>query len=133
MSNIISAATIAPQIRAYKLDPMVFTSTKHISVHLFVLLALLQLSGCSNLGVETQLTSSQENKTSTGDLTLNTDNPSEDLPQMAGEAQQQDIWQRLRTGFKLSPSRLPSAVIKQQKQYLKNPKFVDKVFARTEP
>ena len=133
MSNIISAATIAPQIRAYKLDPMVFTTTKHISVHLFVLLALLQLSGCSNLGVETQPTSTEENKTSTSDLTLNTDNPSGDPPQMAGEAQEQDIWQRLRTGFKLSPSRLPSAVTKQQKQYLKNPKFVDKIFARTEP
>lgn len=109
---------------------MVSTKAKHLFTHLIVFFALVQLSGCSNLGVETQPISVVENQTPAGDLTSNTDDLS---LQIAGELQEQDIWHRLRNGFQLNLTEYPSAVTKQQKQYLKSPKFIDKVFSRAEP
>ena len=112
---------------------MVFTQAKHLFTYLIVFFALVQLSGCSNLGVETQPTTAVENQTPVGDLASNTDNQSDLSVPITGELQEQDIWHRLGNGFQLNLTEYPSAVAKQQKQYLKNPKFIDKVFSRAEP
>jgi len=111
---------------------MVSTKAKHIVLHIVVMHALLQLNGCSNLQIEEgsasdsiiHATSIQDSKNASyaGDA-LNT----------LADSQQNNLWHRVRNGFKFDLDTLPSAVIKQQKQYLKNPKLLDNIFLRAEP
>ena len=109
------------------------TKAKRIIAHMAVLLALLQLSGCSNLKVEAESVSSSKNQTTSSQDATNIGYQKEVYVDAKTESQQHNLWQRVRNGFELSLYELPSAVVKQQKQYLKNPKLLDNIFARTEP
>ncbi len=44
-----------------------------------------------------------------------------------------DLWQRLRSGFALTPERIPASVVKQRDWYLRNPSYLKTVFGRAEP
>ena len=44
-----------------------------------------------------------------------------------------DLWQRLRSGFALTPESIPASVVKQRDWYLRNPSYLKTVFGRAEP
>jgi len=54
-------------------------------------------------------------------------------PQIAEPQPPEDIWQRLRQGFQITPKILATSVKKQQRRYLKNPRNLNILFKRATP
>jgi membrane-bound lytic murein transglycosylase D len=127
---------------------MLYIKSKYLPLKLLFLVATLQLGSCSNLSPAHQ-TSDSIDRPLTPNLkqkldeigvevetaqTISTENIVETVSsQMIEQAAQQDLWPRLREGFKLTPEVLPSAVIKQQALYLKNPRYLNTIFDRAKP
>ena len=60
--------------------------------------------------------------------------PTPDLHQSpAPEPEPQDLWQRIRSGYGLSPDEMHGTVEKQLDWYLRNPNYLTTVFGRAEP
>ena len=58
---------------------------------------------------------------------------SESLFESQPEPEPQDLWQRIRSGYSLSPDEMHSTVAKQLDWYLRNPSYLTTVFGRAEP
>ena len=127
---------------------MLFIKSKDIPIKLLFLVATLQLGSCSNLSpahqtsdsIDRPLTTNLKQKLDEIEVeaetaqTISTENIVETVSsQMIGQTAPQDLWPRHREGFKLTPEVLPSAVIKQQAVYLKNPRYLNTIFDRAKP
>lgn len=53
--------------------------------------------------------------------------------QLETKPQIPDLWQRIRSGYNLTPEALPTSVLKQRDWYLRNPSYLATVFSRAEP
>ncbi len=115
------------------LGPMISRKPQFILVKMLVVHTLFQLGGCSSLSIDTETAQISADQ-STFDLnTATTIVHEKSVTQTITESTEADLWHRVRNGFEFIPSQLPNAVIKQQKQYLKNTKLLDNFFTRAEP
>ncbi|MCS5587073.1 MAG: LysM peptidoglycan-binding domain-containing protein [Porticoccaceae bacterium] len=118
--------------------------SKNIPLYLCLLLISLRLVGCTTVADTAKIEDrSQAAATldleimateiaSTEDVEIPPEPPTEQPP-VAEPKQPVDLWQRLRQGFQMTPEALPTAVIKQQNRYLKNPHNLNKLFERATP
>ena len=123
---------------------MLFIKSKYLPLKLFFLAATVHLASCSNLSAVDNSSDTVESPV-TSDLKQQTDEiqpvqttiVSEEIIEAAVQAieetKPQDLWSRLRNGFKLVPQELPNAVIDQQARYLKNPHYLNTLFNRAKP
>jgi len=88
---------------------------------LFLLLISLLLAGCETLPTAEKLTE----KAPIAFQVVDDQAVDNSLPE--------DLWQRVRSGYKLSPEIMHKTVAKQISWYQRNPKYLATVFARAEP
>jgi membrane-bound lytic murein transglycosylase D len=115
---------------------------KSTPFRLLVLLAALQIGGCSITNTLSEFADEPEVSVPENDPELNTDANSVDAhtaDQQNSEAEAvaaqvvPDLWQRLRSGFTIQTETLPNRVSPQRKRYLKNPRQLQNLFTRAEP
>lgn len=142
----LSSLQFASKKTRSKLRYMLFIKSKYLPLKLIFLVATLQLGSCSNLSPAPQ-TSDSIDRPITPNLkqkldevevetaqTISTENIVETVSaQIIDQTEPQDLWPRLREGFQLTQDVLPSAVIKQQALYLKNPRYLNTIFDRAKP